>query len=41
MESFEYMLKSFKDFFKHLKHEASSQQEVEMLKKTAKEISEM
>lgn len=41
MESFEYMLKSFKDFFKHLKQEASSQEEVEMLKKTAREISEM
>lgn len=41
MESFKYMLKSFKDFFKHLEKEASSQQEVEMLKKTAREISEM
>lgn len=41
MESFKYMLKSFKDFFKHLQHEASSQEEVEMLKKTAREISEM
>lgn len=41
MESFKYMLKSFKDFFKHLQHEASSQEEIEMLKKTAREISEM
>lgn len=41
MESFKFMLKSFKDFFKHLEKEASSQQEVEMLKKTAREISEM
>lgn len=41
MESFKYMLKSFKDFFKHLQKEADSQEEVELLKKTAKEISEM
>lgn len=41
MESFKYMLKSFKDFFKHLQKEADSQEEVEMLKKTAREISEM
>ena len=41
MQSFEYMLKSFKDFFKHLEKEASSQEEVEMLKKTAREISQM
>ena len=41
MESFKYMLKSFKDFFKHLEKEASSQEEVEMLKKTAKEMLEM
>lgn len=41
MQSFEYMLKSFKDFFKHLEKEADSQEEVEMLKKTAKEIAMM
>ena len=41
MESFKYMLKSFKDFFKHLQKEADSQEETELLKKTAKEISEM
>ena len=41
IESFEYMLKSFKDFFKHLEKEASSQEEVEMLRETAREIGEM
>ena len=41
MESFKYMLKSFKDYYKHLKQEASSQQEVEMLEDVAREISEM
>lgn len=41
MESFKYMLKSFKDYYKHLKQEASSQQEVKMLEEVAREISEM
>lgn len=41
MESFKYMLKSFKDYYKHLKEEASSQQEVKMLEDVAREISEM
>lgn len=41
MESFKYMLKSFKDYYKHLKNEASSQQEVKMLEDTAREIAEM
>ena len=41
MKSFKYMLKSFKDYYKHLKQEASSQQEVEMLEDVAREISEM
>ena len=41
MKSFEYMLKSFKDYYKHLKQEASSQQEVQMLEDVAREISEM
>ena len=35
------MLKSFKDYYKHLKDEASSQQEVKMLEDVAREISEM
>ena len=41
MKSFKYMLKSFKDYYKHLKNEASSQQEVKMLEDVAREISEM
>ena len=41
MKSFKYMLKSFKDYYKHLKNEASSQQEVQMLEDVAREISEM
>ena len=41
MKSFQYMLKSFKDYYKHLKDEASSQQEVQMLEDVAREISEM
>ena len=41
MKSFKYMLKSFKDYYKHLKEEASSQQEVKMLEDVAREISEM
>ena len=41
MKSFQYMLKSFKDYYKHLKQEASSQQEVQMLEDVAREISEM
>ena len=41
MKSFKYMLKSFKDYYKHLKSEASSQQEVKMLEDVAREISEM
>lgn len=41
MKSFQYMLKSFKDYYKHLKDEASSQQEVKMLEDVAREISEM
>jgi hypothetical protein len=41
MKSFKYMLKSFKDYYKHLKEEASSQQEVKMLEEVAREISEM
>ena len=41
MKSFKYMLKSFKDYYKHLKEEASSQQEVKMPEDVAREISEM
>jgi hypothetical protein len=41
MKSFKYMLKSFKDYYKHLKEEASSPQEVKLLEETAREISEM
>ena len=41
MKSFKYMLKSFKDYYKHLKEEASSQLEVNMLEDVAREISEM
>lgn len=41
MKSFKYMLKSFKDYYKHLKQEASSQQEVKMLEDVAREISEL
>ena len=41
MRSFKYMLKSFKDYYKHLKNEASSQQEVQMLEDVAREMMEM
>lgn len=41
MKSFKYMLKSFKDYYKHLKQEASSQQEIQMLEDTAREMLEM
>lgn len=40
-KSFDYMLKSAKDFFKHLKEEAGSQEEIEKIRRTAREISEM
>ena len=38
LKSFEYMLKSFKDYYKHLKKEASSPEEIELLEQTAREI---
>ena len=41
LKSFEYMLKSFKDYYKHLKQEASSQQEIQMLENVAKEMIDM
>lgn len=40
-KAFDYMLKSAKDFFKYLKEEASSQEEIEKIRRTAREISEM
>lgn len=40
-KSLQYMLQSAEDFFKHLKGEATSQEEVEMIKKSARRISEM
>ena len=41
MKSLEKMLESVKKFMKHLEQEASSQEEVQMIKKTAKELSMM
>lgn len=41
MESFEYMLKALKDFTKHLKKEANSAEEKQMLQKTVREMSMM
>lgn len=41
MESFKYMLKSFKDYYKHLKNEASSQDEIRMLEETAHDMLNM
>lgn len=41
LESLEKMLDSVKKFMKHLKNEASSQEEIKMIKETAREISEM
>lgn len=41
MKSFKYMLKAFKDYYKHLKQEASSQEEVQMLEETAREMMDM
>ena len=41
MKSFKYMLKSFKDYYKHLKEEASSPQEVKLLEETAREMLDM
>lgn len=40
-KAFDYMLKSAKDFFKHLMEEATSQEEIEKIRRTAREISEM
>lgn len=41
MKSFQYMLKAFKDYYKHLKQEANSQEEVQMLEETAQEMLDM
>lgn len=41
LDSLEAMLHSVKDFFKHLKQNAKSQDEMEMIKETAREIAEM
>lgn len=41
VESFKYMLKAFKDYYKHLKQEASSSEEVQLLEDTAREIADM
>lgn len=41
LKSLEKMLHSVKKFMKHLKNEAQSQEEVELIKETAEEISEM
>ena len=41
MKSFKYMLKSFKDYYKHLKQEATSQEQVKMLEETAEEMLDM
>lgn len=41
LESLDAMLNSGKDFFKHLKRNAKTQEEVEMIKEAAREIAEM
>lgn len=41
LKSLEYMLQSVQDFMKMLKKDAKSQEEVQLIKKSAKEISEM
>jgi len=41
LKSFKYMLKAFKDYYKHLKEEASSQEEIQLLEQTAREMLEM
>lgn len=41
MKSLEYMLQSVEDFMMMLKEEAGSQEEVEMIQRTARKISEM
>lgn len=41
MKALEYMLMSVEEFMNHLKSDANSQEEVEMIRKTARKISEM
>lgn len=41
MESFKYMVKSFKDYYKHLKKNASSQEEVKILDEAIDEMANM
>lgn len=41
LESFKYMVKSFKDYYKHLKENASSQEEVQILDNAINEMSRM
>lgn len=40
-KSFDYMLQSAEDFFKHLRNEAGSEEEMEKIRRTARRISEM
>ena len=41
IESFKYMVKSFKDYYKHLKQNASSQEEVQILDEAIDEMANM
>lgn len=41
MESFKYMVKSFKDYYKHLKDNASSNEEVQILNQAIDEMARM
>lgn len=41
MESFKYMVKSFKDYYKHLKENASSNEEVQILDQAIDEMARM
>lgn len=41
MESFKYMVKSFKDYYKHLKENASSNEEVQILNQAIDEMARM
>lgn len=41
MESFKYMVKSFKDYYKHLKQNVSSQEEVKILDQAIDEMANM
>ena len=41
MKALKYMLKSAEDFFKHIQEEAQSPEEIELVKQSARKISEM